>query len=75
VTTEHSKYMHADSCPVQEHLKPNTSIVLIPKNVIDYCIKYKIPRQGNFVNEFGLWVNGKDNNPEDAFLLSYTATL
>jgi hypothetical protein len=22
VPTEHSKYMHADSCPVQEHLKP-----------------------------------------------------
>jgi hypothetical protein len=58
VPTEHSKYMHADSCPVQEHLKPNTSIVLIPKNVIDHCIKYKISRQGNSVNEFGLWVNG-----------------
>jgi hypothetical protein len=22
------------------------------------------------VNEFGLWVNGKDNNPEDAFLVT-----
>jgi hypothetical protein len=33
---------------------PNTSIVLIPKNVIDHCIKYKISRQGNSVNEFGL---------------------
>jgi hypothetical protein len=39
--------MHTDSCPVQEHLKPNTSIALIPKNVIDLYIAYKISRQGN----------------------------
>ena len=70
VPTRHLQYMHTDSCPVQEHLKPNTSIALIPKNVIDLYIAYKISRQGNFVNEFGLWVNGKDNNPEDAFLVT-----
>ena len=70
VPTKHLQYMHTDSCPVQEHLKPNTSIALIPKNVIDRYIEYKISRQGNFVSEFGLWVNGKDNNPEDAFLVT-----
>ncbi|VVH66147.1 hypothetical protein BSPLISOX_1203, partial [uncultured Gammaproteobacteria bacterium] len=69
VPTRHLQYMHTDSCPVQEHLKPNTSIALIPKNVIDLYIAYKISRQGNFVDEFGVWVNGKDNNPEDAFLV------
>jgi hypothetical protein len=24
------------------------------------------------VDEFGVWVNGKDNNPEDAFFLNIT---
>ncbi|SHN93781.1 RHS repeat-associated core domain-containing protein [bacterium endosymbiont of Bathymodiolus sp. 5 South] len=31
--------VHSDSCPVQEKLKPNTSIALIPKIVIDLFIQ------------------------------------
>jgi hypothetical protein len=47
------------------------SIALIPKNVIDLYIAYKISRQGNFVDEFGVWVNGKDNNPEEISNLGF----
>jgi hypothetical protein len=54
---------------VQEKLKPNTSIALIPKIVIDLFIQNGYLRQGNSETEFGLWVNSKDNKPENAFLV------
>ena len=62
-------FVHSDSCPVQEKLKPNTSIALIPKIVIDLFIQNGYLRQGNSETEFGLWVNSKDNKPENAFLV------
>ena len=61
--------LHSDSYPVQEKLKPNTSIALIPRNVIDLFIKSGDSRQNNLEPGFGLWVNGKDNKPENAFLV------
>jgi RHS repeat-associated protein len=66
---EYLALLHSDSYPVQEKLKPNTSIALIPRNVIDLFIKSGYSRQGNSETEFGLWVNGKDNKPENAFLV------
>jgi hypothetical protein len=32
-------------------------------------IKSGYSRQGNSETEFGLWVNGNDNKPENAFLV------
>jgi hypothetical protein len=54
-----------------------TSIALIPRNVIDLFIKSGYSRQGNSETEFGLWVNGNDNKPENALpvLLSYNYKL
>jgi hypothetical protein len=44
------------------HLKPDTSIALIPLNVIIFLNNILFIRQGNSETEFGLWVNGNDNN-------------
>jgi hypothetical protein len=42
---------------------------IIPKIVIDLFIQNGYLRQGNSETEFGLWVNSKDNKPENAFLV------
>ncbi|CAC9533662.1 Putative insecticidal toxin complex [uncultured Gammaproteobacteria bacterium] len=64
-----NKNIHPDAFPVQDHLKPDTSIALIPRNVIIFLNNIPFVRQGNSETEFGLWINGKDNKPENAFLV------
>ena len=64
-----NKTIHPDAFPVQDHLKPDTSIALIPLNVIIFLNNILFIRQGNSETEFGLWVNGNDNKPENAFLV------
>ncbi|CAB5496561.1 RHS repeat-associated core domain-containing protein [Bathymodiolus thermophilus thioautotrophic gill symbiont] len=62
--------MHQDALPVQDHLRPDTSIALIPQKIISYISEVSFAFRGNNSGvELALWVRGKNNTIDDAFLV------
>ncbi|MBA5248707.1 MAG: RHS repeat-associated core domain-containing protein, partial [Gammaproteobacteria bacterium] len=58
---------HQDAYPLQDHLKPNSSIALIPRKVLSDYIGPTI-RNSSLPPELGLWIRDENNTVDKAFL-------